>query len=148
KLEISQGRFVIGSDFNLKLLDYTGVKGVRERLEAIEMSRTMTLEEKIAAHDALISPEDTHRMVKRMVSFITSGEIPREFDDENHVEFEADDGPRSLEIALKINDMREWILREYGRNIDFVPDTVAAHIRTRAQIAKEDTVQELDPRLD
>lgn len=145
--EIAQGHFIKNSIFEMSVIDRFGLKRLRLKLEEIESS-DLPLEEKIQAHNRLVSPEMTAHMIEQTVNFITQGEVPAEFNEYRHVQFESDDGPRSLEMALKIMDRRLHIARLYGRNFLFKADTFADRMKEKAQIKKEAAIQAMDPSVD
>ena len=145
--EIMQGRFVKGSNFNMATLKEEGFAKLLIELEKIEDSN-LTLPEKLAAYNELVPEKLRNHLVDQIVDFICEGEIPKPFDDFTKVQFEADGGPRTLEMALKISDRREKIAELYGKNILFEADTWLDRKAKKMQQKKEAEIQAEDKDLD
>ncbi len=148
KEELAHGILVTGSIFNMKILDYYGRRGVREALLRVENEIFhYDIQERIAAHNRLITPEQEMQIIEQTVDFISDHQIPIEFDEYHHTQFESDDGPRALEQQLVISDRREQIYQRHGVNVEFKANTRASRIEAKAQKKREEKIQKLDPKL-
>ena len=111
------------------------MRGLREEFERVERSTT-DIAERQAAAKRLVDPDLRKEVIGVMVDFLCEGEVPKEFDAYTHVQFENDDGPRILEMEVKLADRRTYSYQKYGVNIEFHANTKMGWLQTKGQSEK------------
>lgn len=116
--EIKKGILVKGSIFNLTALDAAGYKDVRLALEKVEREERDPAK-RVQRYQQIVTPEITKDVIHWTVDELTRGHIPQKFGPYIHVQFESEDGPRTVEKWLKEKDRRAFIKGAYGKDIKF-----------------------------